>query len=463
MHSSLFLGLVILTSSAIARAQSTAIVEQPLLPLGNADYERMQRRLQLPSGCQCKLLQSLHRFSDIGNSAFATVLDMGPSKQINASLLRHQLGPTNPTHESSGDLPTSTDTAAFSSTPLRIAVLVVWAGPIPSKEIDLPWISFWAASAKKNARFADFFVFTDAGKAGVFDEVKGGNIKLITIEDIARRYSDSMKFKVPVTPNNLKGMKAALGFVWYSFIEGYSHWCWSDVDIIYGDLGQILSRPLSRAHSYDAVTVVPHRGHWCVGAAIFAGQFTVWRNTPETRTLFTKVRTWKSDFSSARFSRMDEIDIAHAAMKHVKVLFLEAQLTTQRLSGPGQMMENSTAAWVDGRLFHAGGSLDAPVLLSEGALLHLSELKLRAQHPPTWNAWGEAADHSAFSLEDSGFLMPLTGEKPSWRPLTKQETAAIRDAIKLPPEKGQHHQYHQDAGRMCDAGSAGGFSNQLAQ
>ena len=71
-----------------------------------------------------------------------------------------------------------------------------------------------------------------------------------------------------MTSDNSKGLKAALGDVWSDHIANYSHYAWSDVDVVYGDLETIL-RPRMRRAGVEVITLIPPRAMWCQHKAIF--------------------------------------------------------------------------------------------------------------------------------------------------------------------------------------------------
>ena len=130
-----------------------------------------------------------------------------------------------------------------------------------------------------------------------------------------------------------------------------------------------------------------------------SGQLTVWRNTESTKRMFMDTPNWQKDYQTASFSKMDELTVAYPSLDRLRVLFLESQLTTQRLDGKpntresGTSMQNAIAAWVDGKLLLLGkdasrwrespcqalpcrGVRAEHVVRSEGALLHLNQQKV---------------------------------------------------------------------------------------
>ena len=313
--------------------------------------------------------------------------------------------------------------------PLRLAVLIPWTGR-PTRG-ELPWFPYWLASVRTNRAFADWIIFVDPGNDGLFGEAAPHvpNLKIVST-NLAQQYSKALHLNVPINHKNIKGLKVSLGVVWADYIKAYSHWCWSDVDVVYGDLARVLMPHLSleRYHdSYSLVTIMPSREHWCgMTRALFAGQMTIFRNDPATNSLFKSItgeHDWQKDFKNPGFSRMDEIYLPQAALdQHYKVLFLESQLTPQGFENKNGLMHRATMAWWDGRLvlLDPSGKPGGPVR-AEAALLHLNTFKGKN----TKIMFSSKATQPEQIDAPRGFLMPLFGDQ-QWRPLTGDEIAQLR-------------------------------------
>lgn len=348
-----------------------------------------------------------------------------------------------------GPLP---DQPAPASPPL--AVLIPWTGPAPTAA-TFPWLEYWFASVQANARFADWIVLTEPGNGGVFDALAPRATNLRVVETRMQPvYDRALGFKVPINRQSIKGMKVALGAVWRSLTARYAFWAWSDLDVVYGDLARHLALPLADART-SVVTLMPQAAHWCGVKAVFAGQFTIFRNDERTRNLFRRIKGWQGEIRSAKFTRLDEIGIAQAAVgdRPAEVAFVQSQLTQQDLDKkPGDAMYDVAAAWIDGRLVLLARDGDARVA-SEAALLHLSILKTKVNKPkyPDYATWRSAPD--ARTLNRTGFLMPLLYSKP-WRALTDAERDALRTQLAQPASRSRRRRLRNDT----TTGEEGGCS-----
>ena len=144
-----------------------------------------------------------------------------------------------------------------------------------------PHHQYWRRSVATNAAIADWYVFmapgadattskSGAGSASnIFTSMASSTPNLFVVKtDLAERYRSALGFPVPMTSQNSKGLKATLGAVWSDHITNYSHYAWSDVDVVYGDLETILSPRMRRA-DVEVITLIPPHAMWCQHKAIF--------------------------------------------------------------------------------------------------------------------------------------------------------------------------------------------------
>ena len=87
-----------------------------------------------------------------------------------------------------------------------------------------------------------------------------------------------------VYPYTLVEYKPAYGYIFQDFLEGYTHWGYTDMDMMYGDLGRHIEA--SEWTDYDIVTF----GFGDQQRLYVKGQFTMHKNTDAVRTLWEDCR-----------------------------------------------------------------------------------------------------------------------------------------------------------------------------
>jgi len=173
--------------------------------------------------------------------------------------------------------------------------------------------------------------------------------------DVAGRLK-SIGVKVP--SEGLVGMKAAdfkplYGALFEKEVEGFSHWGFMDIDMVWGNVDAYLTDELLL--SYDIITCPD--GY--LAAAFLAGQFTVFRNMPYFRSWHRlqyrsrhpngnvyPAKIAKS-FSMPGLQKMDEIAAVWLATRHPEIRILFDFTRQFHGIGDGAMYNYS---WVGGRV-----------------------------------------------------------------------------------------------------------------
>lgn len=189
----------------------------------------------------------------------------------------------------------------------RLAVILPFVG---SSVADIPpYLSLFCTGAVAAHDVADFWIFHNGVLAEApvracqrddddDDEGNAPNIRLVNLgstvnlmELVATRLLDrvgSGPWAIPrahfipflakhteMLPYTLVEYKPALGHIFADYLHGYSHWAYSDLDIVWGDMGRHLTQ--SDWTDFDIVT-------WGFGdqqRLYLRGQFTMHRNDPE--------------------------------------------------------------------------------------------------------------------------------------------------------------------------------------
>jgi len=208
----------------------------------------------------------------------------------------------------------------------RIAIVIpyVASGDDQSTKALPPYFDAFCAAARGSASLVDFLIFHNGIPDHLLppnDETSSGfsmpsNVKLINLADVEGgmaelflRVSDEKKQlemerstliriierHISLYPYVLVEFKAAMGHIFADYLQSYSHWGYSDLDILFGDMPRWITP--DELTNYDIVTY----GYGDQDRLYLRGQFTIHKNTPKINQL------WRGcDFLSdidGRFSR----------------------------------------------------------------------------------------------------------------------------------------------------------------
>lgn len=123
---------------------------------------------------------------------------------------------------------------------MRIAVIVVWMGKLPS------YFPLWVRSLRKNAAF-DFFLFTDQS----IDIDKPANLKVVnmTFDQLRELIDERLLLQTNLQhAYKLCDFKPSYGEIFESYLTGYNFWGCCDIDMLYGDLQKFITDDLLASH-----------------------------------------------------------------------------------------------------------------------------------------------------------------------------------------------------------------------
>jgi len=153
----------------------------------------------------------------------------------------------------------------------KIVLIQVWFGKIP----DYFWYHY---ETTKNIYGLDFILFTDQNI-----ELDSKNYKVVNItkEDIEKKLSIKLNSEIKIS-NNKKtcDLKASFGDLFENYIEGYEYFGCYDIDTLFGDVYDTISKYLT---DYDFITIGEENYH-----NRLAGPFLIIKNTEELRLLYKK-------------------------------------------------------------------------------------------------------------------------------------------------------------------------------
>lgn len=174
----------------------------------------------------------------------------------------------------------------------RIAVLIPFIGDGP--ESIPPYLNLFVTTAAGSSSLVDFFIFHNGVLDDFYCNDLPSNVKIVSMgstegmmeqflrvvdqrqddfalesQDVLVRILSSHLVRHPYV---LVEFKPALGHIFASYLEGYTHWAYSDLDIAFGDLSSWITD--EELEDFDLVTY----GFGDADRAYLRGQFTMHRN-----------------------------------------------------------------------------------------------------------------------------------------------------------------------------------------
>lgn len=133
-----------------------------------------------------------------------------------------------------------------------------------------PDFKFWLKSVSTNPT-VDFLLLTDNNVESVPNNLKVVNT---TFNDVKYRIQSRFDFNICLPrPYKLCDFKPCYGEVFADFIKGYDFWGYTDMDMVYGDIRNFITKELLA--SYDRI--------------LGLGHFSLFRNIPSINSVYRKV------------------------------------------------------------------------------------------------------------------------------------------------------------------------------
>ena len=162
-----------------------------------------------------------------------------------------------------------------------------WFGPWPE------WIEFFVESCKWNPE-VDWLIHTDRDPPE--NTAPNVTFQQMSLAEYRQVLSERLGIDASaVTPYKICDFRPTFGHVFDAAVEGYGHFGYCDLDVIFGDLRAFFSDEL--LSGYDAVSAAPDR---------MAGHLSVFRNTRRSRNRFRGIRHWRRILSDPDPAGMDE-------------------------------------------------------------------------------------------------------------------------------------------------------------
>lgn len=181
---------------------------------------------------------------------------------------------------------------------MKIALIIAYFGKWPKE-----YINYFLDSVERNNCIDVFFV-TDLEIPRISPQFKKIHFSFSELSDFI-----SSKLNVQVnlsSPRKLCDLKPMYGFVFSDYISDYEHWAFGDIDVIFGDLGPILSKTIKEN---DICTF--HK-NW------ISGPFTILKNNDYTKSLYKNSPDLDKILKNADYLGFDECGKKYAYLENNK-------------------------------------------------------------------------------------------------------------------------------------------------
>jgi hypothetical protein len=223
----------------------------------------------------------------------------------------------------------------------------------------LPWyFEYFIHSCKHNST-VDFFIHADDI---TYSKTLPDNVKLIhtTLAEISTIATQKLGFTVNIRYGyKLCDFKPAYGLIFYELLKGYDFWGHCDIDIIFGNIREFMTKEL--LENYDIISVRPD---WLTGC------FLLYKNNTRINTLFKHSKDYKKVFESDKHYCFDETNFAHDEFSDDKS-YLDINTEVESMMHVVKKMENinyinpyfdlhiieglpGKLKWENGRMFYRG-------------------------------------------------------------------------------------------------------------
>lgn len=188
------------------------------------------------------------------------------------------------------------------------------------------WINYFFQSCRANPSFS-WLIYTDCSPLPETPP----NVKFLksSIKDFNKLASKKLGLKISIdNPYKVCDLRPAFGKIFEDFIKDFDFWGYSDLDLIYGNIGRFLS--LDILQLYDVISVREQ---------YMTGHFALIRNASQTNTLFKDYPKYYKIFEeSYRHYAFDERSNIFGRrlfqtnnLKHFNTLYSSFELISNKL------------------------------------------------------------------------------------------------------------------------------------
>lgn len=272
----------------------------------------------------------------------------------------------------------------------RVAIIVTFLGPAPF------WMSAFLQSCRRNPD-VQWLIYCDFPEPPATPE----NVAFLPLDlrEFNERASDATRTAIAITPASMRKMcdlKPAYGLMFADALRPFEWWAYSDLDIIWGDLGRFVS-----AEMLDHYNIISSRQRK------IGGHLALFRNTDAVNRTFEQIPNIAGELAEPTCRRIDENLftfylrdlIARSSFKARPRVYWEQEMTISAqyqkalLDGELRNLE-----WRDGRAFDADGR--------ECAYLHFHKLKVAMRTID----FGDESRPEAFVINRDGIFATVQGK-----------------------------------------------------
>ena len=178
----------------------------------------------------------------------------------------------------------------------KLCIIVPYFGRWPF------WIDIYIASCATNIQI-DWYLLTDCGPLEYYPQ--NVNIEQLSFDDYCQRVSNLLQIDFsPDSAFKLCDLKPALGFVHREIVEKYDYWCFSDIDLVYGDL---LAYFTPRMQCYNCISTHETR---------ISGHFCLLKSNEQYINAFRNIKNWQRLLENKQHLFVDESAFSRVFMRH---------------------------------------------------------------------------------------------------------------------------------------------------
>ncbi|HQX49775.1 MAG TPA: hypothetical protein PLY87_03860 [Planctomycetaceae bacterium] len=172
-----------------------------------------------------------------------------------------------------------------------VCFVIVYFGEWPE------WIDYFMRSCEENPAF-HWLIFSDCGPAlNTPKNVSVQEINAAQFEElVARKLGTAYQFSYGY---KLCDLKPAYGHIFSEWLNEFTFWGYTDLDVVYGDLSRFVDE-----HTLEAFDFI------CASDRILVGHFTLVRNTGDLALLYQSCEGYLEKLCSPNYEVFDEKDYA---------------------------------------------------------------------------------------------------------------------------------------------------------
>jgi hypothetical protein len=237
----------------------------------------------------------------------------------------------------------------------KIVIITCWYG-------SYPWyFPYFIHSCIYNPTI-DFCIITDNRQAIIN---KPNNVKIIykTIDEIRVTASQKLGFQVAIeNAYKLCDFKPTYGFLFSEIVKGYDFWGHGDIDIMYGDIRNFMTKEVLNNHD-----IISSRHDFITGT------FCLFRNNMQMNTFFMQSKDYKKVFSSKEHFCFDECNFLFIELqKGANILDIKNDIQSMTYLVKKAQLEGKLNAFFD---FIIVEGMTAKVKWDNGKIIYKDEFE----------------------------------------------------------------------------------------